>query len=68
MDELADKISRTSVGDRLTARGVRRIVVSKVVAEDEDGEPVGLEAAKQMYSKAVASAETIWAATKAGNK
>ena len=68
MDELADKVSRTSVGDRLTARGVRRIVVSKVVAEDEDGEPVGLEAAKQMYSKAVASAETIWAATKAGNQ
>ena len=68
MDELADKVSRTSVGDRLTARGVRRIVVSKVVAEDEDGEPVGLEAAKQMYSKAVASAETIWAAAKAGNQ
>lgn len=68
MDELADKVSRTSVGDRLTARGVRSIAVSKVVAEDEDGEPVGLEAAKQMYSKAVASAETIWAATKGGNQ
>jgi len=68
MDELADKVSRTSVGDRLTARGVRRIVVSKVAAEDDDSEPVGLEAAKQMYSKAVASAETIWAATKAGTQ
>src|SRR5688572_31455522 len=68
MDELADRISRTAVGDRLTARGVRRIVVSKVAAEDEEGEPVGLEAAKQMYSKAVTSAETIWAATKAGEQ
>ena len=68
MDELADRVSRTSVGDRLTARGIRRIVVSKVAAEDEEGEPVGLEAAKQMYSKAVTSAETIWAATKAGNQ
>jgi putative nucleotidyltransferase with HDIG domain len=68
MDELADRVSRTSVDDRLTARGVRRIVVSKVAAEDEEGEPVGLEAAKQMYSKAVTSAETIWAATKAGNQ
>jgi putative nucleotidyltransferase with HDIG domain len=68
MDELADRVSRTSVGDRLTARGIRRIVVSKVAAEEEEGEPVGLEAAKQMYSKAVASAETIWAATKAGNQ
>jgi putative nucleotidyltransferase with HDIG domain len=68
MDELADRQSRSAVGDRLTARGVRRIVVSKVAVEDEDSEPVGLAAAKQMYSKAVASAETIWAATKAGEQ
>jgi putative nucleotidyltransferase with HDIG domain len=67
MDELADKIARTGVGDRLTARGVRRVVVSKVAAEDEDDTAVGLSAAKQMYSQAVASAETIWAATKAGD-
>jgi len=68
MDELADKVSRTAVGDRLTARGVRRIVVSKVAAEDEDDSEVGLVAAKQMYSQAVASAETIWTATKAGDQ
>lgn len=68
MDELADRTARTAVGDRLTSRGVRRIVVSKVAAEDEDKEPVGLHAAKEMYSKAVASAETIWAATKAGEQ
>jgi len=68
MDELADKMSRTAVGDRLTARGVRRIVVSKVAAEEEDESEVGLGAAKQMYSQAVASAETIWAATKAGEQ
>jgi len=68
MDELADRMARTAVSDRLTARGIRRILVSKVAVEDEDSEPVGLAAAKQMYSKAVASAETIWAATKAGNQ
>ena len=68
MDELADRMSRTAVGDRLTARGIRRILVSKVAVEDDDSEPVGLTAAKQMYSKAVASAETIWAATKAGEQ
>jgi putative nucleotidyltransferase with HDIG domain len=68
MDELADRTSRTAVGDRLTARGVRRIVVSKVAIEDEDQEEVGLAAAKQMYSKSVASAETIWAAAKAGEQ
>jgi putative nucleotidyltransferase with HDIG domain len=68
MDELADRIARTAVGDRLTARGVRRIVVSKVAAEDPDDDAVGLVAAKQMYSHAVTSAETIWAATKAGEQ
>ena len=68
MDELADRVARTAVGDRLTARGVRRIVVSKVAAEEPDEEEVGLVAAKQMYSQAVTSAETIWAAAKAGNQ
>jgi putative nucleotidyltransferase with HDIG domain len=68
MDELADRRARTSVGDRLTARGVRRVVISKVAAEDEDQQEVGLVAAKQMYSQAVASAETIWAAAKAGDQ
>ena len=68
MDELADRTARTAVGDRLTARGIRRIVVSKVAAEDTDDQEVGLVAAKQMYSQAVTSAETIWAATKAGDQ
>ena len=68
MDELADRTARTPVGDRLTARGIRRIVVSKVALEEEDPQEVGLVAAKQAYSQAVASAETIWAATKAGDQ
>jgi putative nucleotidyltransferase with HDIG domain len=68
MDELADRTARTGVGDRLTARGIRRIVVSKVAAEEADDQPVGLTAARQMYSQAVASAETIWAAAKAGDQ
>ena len=68
MDELADRMARTAVGDRLTARGIRRIQVSKVAAEDEQTGEVGLEAARQMYSSAVTSAETIWAATKAGEE
>ena len=68
MDELADRTARTAVGDRLTARGIRRVAVSKVAVEDIDDEAVGLGAARQMYSKAVASAETIWAATRAGEQ
>ena len=68
MDEIADRVSRTAVGDRLTARGIRRVQVAKVAIDDDDDEPVGLAKAKQMYSKAMASAETIWAATKAGDQ
>jgi len=68
MDELADRTARTAVGERLTARGIRRIVVSKVAAEDTDDQEVGLVAAQQKYSQAVTSAEAIWAATKAGDQ
>jgi putative nucleotidyltransferase with HDIG domain len=66
MDELADRTSRTAVGDRLMARGIRRISVGKVAVEDEDEEEVGLNAAKQLYAKAVSGAEAIWTAAKAG--
>jgi putative nucleotidyltransferase with HDIG domain len=68
MDELGDRTSRTAVGDRLTARGIRRIQVGKVAVEEEDDSEVGLAAAKQLYSKAVTSAENIWAAAKAGDQ
>ena len=68
MDELADRTSRTAVSDRLTSRGVRRIQVSKVVVEEPDDSEVGLAAAKQMYTKAVSTAETIWTAAKAGQQ
>jgi putative nucleotidyltransferase with HDIG domain len=68
MDELADRTARTAVGDRLTARGIRRVVVSKVAIEDDSTEPAGLARARQMYSTAVAGAETIWAAARAGSQ
>jgi putative nucleotidyltransferase with HDIG domain len=66
MAELADRVARTPVGDRLTARGIRRIQVAKLAIEDADDEDVGLAAAQQMYSRAVTSAETIWQSAKAG--
>jgi putative nucleotidyltransferase with HDIG domain len=68
MEELADRTSNTGAHDRLTARGIRRILVSKVVAEEDDDSEVGMAAAKQMYSTAVSSAETIWSAAKAGDQ
>ncbi len=68
MDELADRTARTGVGDRLTARGIRRIQVGKVAVEEDDDQEVGLAAAKEVYSKAVTSAQTIWSAAKAGEQ
>ena len=67
MDELADRPARTAVGDRRTARGVRRIAGGKGAVEEEDDQEVGLAAARQLYTKAVSNAETIWAAAKAGD-
>jgi len=68
MEELADRMANTAVNDRLVARGIRRVLVSKVVADEMDDSEVGLAAAKQMYSTAVTSAETIWSAAKAGDQ
>ena len=68
MDEFADRTSKTAVGDRLTARGVRRIQIGKVAAEETDDSEVGLAAARQVYSKAVGGAESIWTAVKAGDQ
>lgn len=68
MEELADRMAHTAVNDRLLARGIRRILVSKVVADELDDSEVGLAAAQQMYSTAVTSAETIWSAAKAGDQ
>ncbi|MGE3273612.1 MAG: HD-GYP domain-containing protein [Vicinamibacterales bacterium] len=66
LDELRDRTARRGVGDRLSARGIRRIQVGRVAVEDEDQEPVGLAAARQMYSKAVSAAQQIWAAASTG--
>ena len=69
MDELADRTARTAVGDRLHgARHPPHRGVEGRGSRNEDEQEVGLVAAKQMYSQAVASAETIWAATKAGDQ
>ena len=68
MEELADRMANTAVNDRLVARGIRRLLVSKLVADEMDDSEVGLAAAQQMYSTAVTSAETIWSAAKAGDQ
>ena len=68
MDELADRTARTAVGDRLTARGIRRIVVSKVAAEEDDEQEVGLSPPSRCTRRPWPARKTIWAATKAGEQ
>jgi putative nucleotidyltransferase with HDIG domain len=66
--ELAVKRARLSITDRLTAKGVRRIVVGKLSVEEVGSDDVGIEAARRIYSTAVTSAESLWEQAKAGDK
>jgi putative nucleotidyltransferase with HDIG domain len=66
--ELAEKKARTPLADRLSARGVRRIVIGKLAVEDTPQDSLGIEAAKRVYSSAVESAEALWDQAKAGDK
>jgi putative nucleotidyltransferase with HDIG domain len=66
--ELAEKKARTPLPDRLSARGVRRIVIGKLAVEETPQDALGIEAAKRVYSSAVESAETLWDQAKAGDK
>jgi putative nucleotidyltransferase with HDIG domain len=68
LTELAAKRARTPLGDRLAARGIRRIVVGKIAVEETPPDQLGIEAARKVYSSAVESAETLWDQAKAGDK
>jgi len=66
--ELADRRSRVALGDRLGARGVRRIVIGKLSIEEPPEDSIGIEAARRVYTSAVSSAESLWDQAKAGDK
>jgi putative nucleotidyltransferase with HDIG domain len=66
--ELAQKKARTPLPDRLSARGVRRIVIGKLSVEETPQDSLGIEAAKRVYSSAVESAESLWEQAKAGDQ
>ena len=68
LEELRDKNNKQPVGDRLIARGVKRVTVGRVAVEGEPNDDVGLTAARQIYSQAVNGAETIWNQAKSGEK
>jgi putative nucleotidyltransferase with HDIG domain len=68
LEELANRRSKTPVGDRLVARGVRRVVIGRLSIEDTATDDAGIEAARRVYSSAVTSAESLWDQAKAGDK
>ncbi len=65
---LADRTSATPLADRLTARGVRRITLSRIVVEEAEAGETGIAAARRVYDAAVETAETLWQAAKAGDQ
>ena len=66
--ELARRGATVPLADRLTKRGVRRIVVGRLAVDAAGSDQVGIAAARQVYSTAVESAETLWDQAKAGDK
>jgi len=68
MDEFADRDSKRPIGDRLIARGIKRIAVGRVAVEDAPTDDVGLTAARQIYAQAVTGAEQIWNQAKSGDQ
>jgi putative nucleotidyltransferase with HDIG domain len=68
LSELADRRSRAPLPDRLLSRGVKRVVIGKLSVEDTPQDAMGIEAARRVYSTAVASAESLWLQAQAGDK
>lgn len=68
LEELADRRTRPPVGERIIARGVRRIVIGRLAIEEPPEADVGIAAARRVYETAVESAENLWAQAKAGEK
>jgi putative nucleotidyltransferase with HDIG domain len=65
---LGDRKSPVPLPDRVTARGVRHIVLGRIVVEDTESSDAGIAAAKRVYHTAVETAETLWQAAKAGDQ
>jgi putative nucleotidyltransferase with HDIG domain len=65
---LGDHSSPQPVADRLASRGVRHIVLGKIVIDDVDDQHSGIAAARRVYGMAVETAENLWNAAKAGDQ
>jgi len=63
-----DRASAVPLPERLAARGVRHVVLGRIVVEEVSGEQAGIAAARRVYDSAVQAAETLWQAAKAGDQ
>ena len=68
LGELAIKRAGTPLADRMSANGIRRIVVGRLAIEDVGDDQVGIDAARKVYGNAVTSAESLWQQAKSGDK
>jgi putative nucleotidyltransferase with HDIG domain len=67
LEVLADRRSKDAVDQRLTQKGVRRIVIGKLAIEDTPTD-AGIEAARRVYGTAVNEAQMLWDQAQAGDK
>jgi len=65
---LTDRKSPLPAADRAVARGIRNIVLGRVVVEEVGGDQAGIVAAQRVYATAVETAETLWQAAKVGEQ
>jgi putative nucleotidyltransferase with HDIG domain len=65
---LTDRKSPQPAADRVVARGIRNIVLGRVVVEEVSGDQAGIAAAQRVYATAVETAETLWQAAKTGEQ
>ncbi|HEX5475976.1 MAG TPA: HD-GYP domain-containing protein [Vicinamibacterales bacterium] len=66
--ELADRRSPLPLTARLEQKGVRHVAIGRINLEQEAPGTPGIAAARQVYGTAVATAEQLWDAAKAGDK
>jgi putative nucleotidyltransferase with HDIG domain len=68
VDVLRERKSPVPLADRLTARGVRRVTIGRIMVEEDDGDHTGITMARKVYGTAVETAETLWLQAKAGDQ
>jgi putative nucleotidyltransferase with HDIG domain len=56
------------LANRVVTRRRPHVTVGRIVFEETEGGPTGMAAARQIYSTAVATAETLWSAAQAGDQ